>query len=563
MSDATDNVLLPLEWNGSTLSIPNASRTRDGYLSTDAFILFSGGTVVPVTSFNTRTGEVVLLDDDVLAALGYVPLNKHGDTMTGPLLLPAGPPPSALAAAHKQYVDAATGGGTGTYYLSNFNTSGSALRFTGTIAPGALTTLTLSVASDFAVGQGILIKGAGSNAGIAGALLTKVDAIDATGRIITLHDPAAGAVSAVANNVQHDDGVAIQTAIDTAFAAGGGTILVGLGFYRINGRLTDINSLIKMPFTQNYPPAGASEGKAIGLIALNQAFPTYWGDLQRAGAAIFQTDVIGANSNSSMIAAATWVADPINGAQSASALTVYISGITFRTYDNPQISAVDMGMAGNAILNYISIDTGIQTQNVSQPTHGTFGLRTTCAGGGMAANAYNYVYSHGYGIGIILTEQFRSTWFLVEKCAIGMQCNFGSQTLSGTGLITECTRPIEINDRQPLDLHIVFQLTNVSAWYATATGNDIYDPGNHAAGIIRYTKSVIGDFTPKLLSVTGGNKLTLMNLENLGTIFPGNVTIGGQLTVFDGSQRQPVSFGVDNSAGSGFRNVKIPNVGTE
>ena len=53
---------------------------------------------MPVTSFNTRTGEVVLLEDDVLAALGYVPLNKHGDTMTGPLLLSRDPVSSDEAA---------------------------------------------------------------------------------------------------------------------------------------------------------------------------------------------------------------------------------------------------------------------------------------------------------------------------------------------------------------------------------------------------------------------------------------------------------------------------------
>src|SRR5580765_2311419 len=99
------NVVSPLVWNGSRISIPRASAAQDGYLSADNFILFSGGSLVPVTSFNTRTGEVILLEDDVLAALGYVPLNKHGDTMTGPLILPSIDPTAPFQAAHKAYVD--------------------------------------------------------------------------------------------------------------------------------------------------------------------------------------------------------------------------------------------------------------------------------------------------------------------------------------------------------------------------------------------------------------------------------------------------------------------------
>ena len=39
----------------------------------------------PVTSFNTRTGAITLLLADVTAALGFTPVNKAGDSMTGPL----------------------------------------------------------------------------------------------------------------------------------------------------------------------------------------------------------------------------------------------------------------------------------------------------------------------------------------------------------------------------------------------------------------------------------------------------------------------------------------------
>ncbi len=43
-----------------------------------------------VTSFNTRQGAITLLSSDVTTALGYTPVNKAGDTMTGTLILTGG-----------------------------------------------------------------------------------------------------------------------------------------------------------------------------------------------------------------------------------------------------------------------------------------------------------------------------------------------------------------------------------------------------------------------------------------------------------------------------------------
>lgn len=57
-----------------------------------------------VLSFNTRTGDVTLTSADVTVALGYTPVNKAGDTLTGFLTLHADPT-NALHAVTKQYVD--------------------------------------------------------------------------------------------------------------------------------------------------------------------------------------------------------------------------------------------------------------------------------------------------------------------------------------------------------------------------------------------------------------------------------------------------------------------------
>lgn len=70
-----------------------------------------GGFGSGVDSFNTRVGAVTLLSSDVTGALGYTPVNKAGDTMTGHLTL-SGAPTSSLHAATKAYVDAAIPGST-------------------------------------------------------------------------------------------------------------------------------------------------------------------------------------------------------------------------------------------------------------------------------------------------------------------------------------------------------------------------------------------------------------------------------------------------------------------
>jgi hypothetical protein len=101
------NVEPPLIYLDDVLSIPKATATQDGYLSAADYVAFLAGATsdMGVVSFNTRTGEVTLLSNDVLFALGYIPINKDGDTMNGPLVLP-GPPTAANQATNKGYVDA-------------------------------------------------------------------------------------------------------------------------------------------------------------------------------------------------------------------------------------------------------------------------------------------------------------------------------------------------------------------------------------------------------------------------------------------------------------------------
>ncbi len=559
------DVLPPLVVDGSVLAIPRASATQNGYLSREDYILFSGTTAVPVTSFNTRTGDIILLEDDVLAALGYVPLNKHGGTMTGPLILNADPV-AALGAATRQFVLsqlAPAAGLPGVVLLSAYGTSGSPEVFTGNTSLGS-TTLVINRPSDFVVGQGIFIAGAGPSSG---DLVTKVNAI--AGTSITLQNAAS--TSRSATKVQHDDTVALQTALNTQVAAGGGTIFVPPGFYRLNGPLGDFNSIIKLPFVASYPATSAGLATAVGLIAFNQPFPGFGPEPTFPGCAIFQTDQAGSDTNSAMFSAAPWVN---NRPDLSSRLTLYMSNLTIQTYDNPRISGLDFGMCGNTILENITIDTGAANPSLlSEPTHGTFGIRTPQPGTGISADSFNMLTVGGYGIGIRFSEAFNSAWFVVGLCGVGMQCDSTSvHQAYGNCQLSQCKTLVQVNSPQPFDMNIDMQVDpNGSNWYYTPPGHDIYDPGNLATGIIKYVKVVVNSTSPGTASNTGLANCTLINMHGLGSRVAGtqsfadlvttpDLNVTGTLHLSDGVRQEIVNFGPDNSADPGYRHLEVPNI---
>jgi hypothetical protein len=570
----------PLVYAGNNLSLPKATPTQDGYLSAADYIRFDAGgtTVAGVSAFNGRSGVVVPILGDYAAF--YAPL-VHAHTRSQitdlgvfstsqPGLVPqpsSGDAAKVLTGAGT-WVDASSATAMpGTYYLTNFKASGSKQKFSGAISAGALATLTLTVASDFAVGQGIFIALAGSG----GPLVTKVDAIDATKKIITLHDAATGAVIAVANNVQHDDTVAVQTALDTIFAAGGGTLYVPDGFYRLNGPFNAINSLVRIPYNATFP--GPTTLISISIIGLNQPFPAFSGIPSTKGA-IFQTDRIGPSGNHCMIAAAAW--DASTDIPPTSNVTVYMEHVTWRTYPEPQISAVDMGMAGNALFRHVLIDTDTPLGDINEPPAGYFGLRSPRVNTGMAMDTFDNCYVLGYGTGAIIAEQFRSTWFSVMRCGIGFQADFNYHpAMHVTGLVWHCPIGVTFTDRMCVDF-----ILDIEAELDTARWDCcLYDfqetsaTGDQVTGWIKYSKVGGGVGTLYSALVQGCSNLTFINLNALGDNYNSPATfrkkftatditeLKGETRIFDGETMMPLSVGVDDSESSGYRNVRIANSG--
>lgn len=138
--------------------------------------------------------------------------------------------------------------------VKDYNASGSANTYTGTIASGSQT-LTLTTSShDFVAGQGISIPGAGA---AAATLVTTVSAV--SGATVTV--ATAASTTATAVTVSHDDTVAIQAAI-TAAGVNGGEVTFPCLTYKVtstiviselsNIHLVGNGSTITLPFYEDF-----------------------------------------------------------------------------------------------------------------------------------------------------------------------------------------------------------------------------------------------------------------------------------------------------------------------
>lgn len=69
---------------GSSTQVPQFTVNAQGQVTAASNVAIA----FPITSFNGRAGAIVLNSGDVTTALGYNPVNKAGDTMTGQLTVP-------------------------------------------------------------------------------------------------------------------------------------------------------------------------------------------------------------------------------------------------------------------------------------------------------------------------------------------------------------------------------------------------------------------------------------------------------------------------------------------
>jgi len=86
-----------------------------------------------------------------------------------------------------------------------------------------------------------------------------------------------------------------------------------------------------------------------------------------------------------------------------SGVNVSLRNLDVRTYDNPGIHGVDLGLATQCKVENVFINTGVYNVQASKPTHGTSGLVTSACNNG-ALNILRNVCVTGYHTGIVVNE---------------------------------------------------------------------------------------------------------------------------------------------------------------
>jgi hypothetical protein len=391
----------------------------------------------------------------------------------------------------------------GSYRLESFNASGSITTTTGSITSGT-PTLTVASATTFSKGQGIFVAGAG---GSGTALVTTISSI--SGNTLTLATNATATVSSVL--VQHDDTVAIQTALNTAVNAGGGTIWFAPGFYRVNGPFQSTNSILNVP----YIPIVDGSPIAIKLTSLGPVPWFSFGGPVSNGGVIIQSDKIGVNQNSAIFAAATWV--PGTDWTSFTNVVIYMDGLQFRTYDNPQISALDLGMAGGAEVRNCWIETGIRLQYGAEPTGMGFGFRMPRTNTPTGYSFCDRVMVQNYPVGFYIYEVQGWNNLLVLRCKTGFVISNFYHRIAGSFATWQCPTIADfsgLSQKACLNWECAFEnAAPAEGWYSPLTGRHFYDPNNQVHGIVDYSSILSGTGADVALSNTGMTSVVFTNIR--------------------------------------------------
>ena len=174
-----------------------------------------------------------------------------------------------------------------------------------------------------------------------------------------------------------------------------------------------------------------------------------------------------------------------------SGVNVIIRNLDVRTYDNPGIGGVDLGLAVQCKVENVFINTGGSNVQASKPTHGTSGLVTPARDNGGLTILRNVLVT-GYHTGILVNEHTDG-----DNITLGSNFN-GLELVSahhasrfGRVCAQRCTRSVAVTGKhgfciEQLDIEIAGpgQTDEHNKWQA----NDftMYDPKNLGMGDLNY-----------------------------------------------------------------------------
>jgi len=337
------------------------------------------------------------------------------------------------------------------------------------------------------------------------------DSIEPNGQFNVLSYGAAG-------DGQTDDTDAIQSAIDAAAAAGGGRVYFPRGKYRLSKTFRDpkgANAQLVLPSVFTYTDQPLP-------IVLEGPFPPatnyslYSPQAATENAAVLVSD---ANGGGAVIGAY----GPPGSFEHFSNIAAVVKNLIIRTYGNPDVTGLDLGLAFSAEVEDVIVDVGITVMNdIPAPTHSVYGMIAPLVNNGALAS-FRKVQVVGYPVGLRFSEHFDGDLIQLWGCRVGMEAGpanhasymaramvvWSSQCLrAASGPHPMVIEQLAIEHRNPTRLPAGF-------WENPIPNKDIEDPNNYLHGRIEWYAVLADVGEDPSLGVTGAANLALHRLGDL------------------------------------------------
>jgi hypothetical protein len=389
---------------------------------------------------------------------------------------------------------------------------------TGGITNGTAT-LVLAAAKDYKDGQYVSVAGAGA-AGV--FLVAKILSGGGTTTLTLDTNASATVVGAV---VRHDSSDAFIGALAAVFAAGGGKVFVPspdtAGATYFCNKTVDATSGGVI-----YPPQNAWTGglnqSFISLALVGEVKPS-WGDYGvLGGGVVIQSLVVGSGTLPAILSAKAYSASYADNTWNY--VDFHVENILFRTYDNPTLSAVNLGQARRASVRNVIADVGVtettgSSTAAAEPTNNSVGIILPKSANNGQATVENCTVT-GYRFGFQGSDHFRAEGFVMAaRCLYGFAFTDAAGIASGTlysyrnladFFFTGSVNVVSFTLQSEVD-------TTSNTWSERNVGTTVEwsDTGNVTKGAIWYIVEdpvgVAGIYTP---TITGMSKVDKTPIDN-------------------------------------------------
>lgn len=388
-------------------------------------------------------------------------------------------------------------------------------------------TLTSATASFVAgdVGKSIGIEGAGAT-GL--PLVTTILSITNS----TTVELAANASATVSNArlvIGTDNTDAIQDAIDAAASTGGGKVYIPNGQYFVAGNFATATGATQAnPAQINFPVIDLDDQKFVTIEIIGGLRPpasVSWNAGMVQPLHTCGTILISMRAGSSGKDAIFGGGYPTGATWQFTAVMAKFNNLTFRTYNNPKITPINLQQVGQADVSDCHMDNGRIVTAVAQPTNAAYGLILPLVNNwaDVSARRINIV---GFGTGVQWAEHANIDHAQAWVCSTGfelMPTFHGSR--AGRLMYVGCTTGMRFTSggaglHRVIVSELAAEHTAFGDWRDTTT--DIADSSNVGKGIIHYA-FVLSDVGEDLgIVASGAAHLKLIDLSDALTAYGGS-----------------------------------------